>query len=61
MRVDLDKNLNKDVFHTIKPGIGYPPESAKNKISNVNFCKLTQITKVLIISGRLLLPLTKLK
>ena len=45
MRVDLDENLDKDVFHTIKTAIGYPPESAWNKISNANFCKLTQIAK----------------
>ena len=59
MRVDLDKNLDKDVFHTIKTSIGYPAKSAWNKISYVIFCKLAQITKKLIISGRLCLPLTK--
>ena len=59
MRVDLDKNLDKDVCHTIKMEIGYPPELAWNRISYVNFFKLTQITKKLIISGRLCLPLTK--
>ena len=42
MKVDLDKNLDKDVFHTLKTAIGYPPELSWNKISNVNFCKLTQ-------------------
>ena len=45
MRVELDKKLDKDVFHNIKTAIGYPPELAWNKISYVNFCKLTQITK----------------
>ena len=45
MRVELDKNLDNDLFHTIKTAIGYPPELAWNKISYVNFCKLTQITK----------------
>ena len=47
MRVDLDKNLDQDVFHTIKTAIGYPPKAAWN------FCKLAQITKNLIISGPL--------
>ena len=47
----MDKNLDKDVFHTIKTAISYPPESAWNKISYVNFCKLTQITKKLISAG----------
>ena len=58
MKVDLNKNLNKDVFHTIKTAIRYPPESAWNKISYVSFCKLTQITKKVTISCRLCLPLT---
>ena len=49
MSVDLDKDLGKDVFHTIKTAIGYPPESVWNKISDANICKLTQITKKLII------------
>ena len=43
--VDLDKNLDKDVFPTIKTTIDYSPESACNKIGYINFCKLTQITK----------------
>ena len=52
MRVDLDKNMDiKDIFHTIKTGI--PPGSAWNKISDVNFCKLAQITKKMIIPGQL--------
>ena len=58
MKVDLDKNLDKDMFHTIKTAVGYPPKSASKKISYLNFCKLTQIRKN-IISGRLYLPLTK--
>ena len=38
MRVDLDKNLNKNVFHTIETAIGYAPKkSAWNKISYVIF------------------------
>ena len=45
MRVDLNKNLDKDVFHTIKTAIGHPPKSAWNKISYVNFRKLAQIAK----------------
>ena len=40
MRVNLDKNLDKDVFYTIEIAIGYPPESACNKINYVNFYKL---------------------
>ena len=39
MRVNLDKNLDKDVFHIIKNAIGYPPRSAWNKISYVNWRK----------------------
>ena len=58
MRIDLDKNLNKDVFHTIKATISYPPKLAWNKIRYVIVCKLRQITKKLIILGRLRLPFT---
>ena len=59
MRVDKDKGvLDKDVFHTIETTIGYPPKLAWNKISYVNFCKLAQITKKMIISGSFCLPLT---
>ena len=58
MRVDLYKNLDKDVFDIIKTAIGYPPQFAWNKIIYVNFCKLAQITKKMTISGRLYLPLT---
>ena len=59
MRVDLDKNLDKNMFHTIKSTIGYPPKLAWDKTSDANFCKLTEITKKFIISGRLCLPLTQ--
>ena len=45
MRVDQDKNLDKDVLHTIKTAISYTPKLAWNKTSYVNFCKLAQITK----------------
>ena len=55
MNVELDKNLDKDVFHTIKSAIGYQPKLAWNKITDVDFCKLAQITIKLIILG---LPLT---
>ena len=37
----MGKNLDKAIFHTIKTAIGYPPKSAWDKISYVNFCKLT--------------------
>ena len=37
MRVDLDKHLDKKVFHTIKNAIGYAQKSAWNKISNASF------------------------
>ena len=57
MKINVDKNLDGDVFHTIKTAIGYPPKSASNKISYINFCKLTEITKKLIISGKLCLAL----
>ena len=33
MRVNVDKNLDKDLFHTIKTAIDFPPKSAWNKIS----------------------------
>ena len=33
--------------------------SDSNKIINIKFCKLAQIRKILIISSRLCLPLTK--
>ena len=58
MRVGMDKNLDKDVFNNIKTTIGSPPKPALCKISYVNFCKLTQISKKIIILGRLCLPLT---
>ena len=45
MRVDLDKNLDKDMFNTIKTAISYPLKSALDKISHVHFCKFPQITK----------------
>ena len=54
---DQDKTLYKVVSNTIKTANGYPPEFALDKISCVNFCKLAQITKKLIISGRLCLSL----
>ena len=59
MRVNLDKYLDKDVCNTIKTAIGYPPKLAWGKISYINFCKLAQITKKLIILGGLCLPLTQ--
>ena len=41
MRVNLNKNLDKDVFRIIKTVVeDYSPKSALNKISAVNFCKL---------------------
>ena len=58
MRVVLDKNFfKKDMFDTIETWkkstkIGF------GEAQLVNFCKLTQITKKLIISGRLYFPLT---
>ena len=58
MRVDLGKTLDKDMFHTIKAAIDYPPKLALDKVSYVNFCKLAQITKKYIILGRMCLPLT---
>ena len=45
MRVDLDKNFDKDVFNTIKTAISYPQKAASGKISYVIICKLTQVTK----------------
>ena len=45
MRVDMEKNVNKDVFRIIKTAISYPPKLARSKTSYANFCKLTQITK----------------
>ena len=46
MKIDLNKNFDKDVFHIIKNTISYPLKSAWNKISSVNFCKLEEITKL---------------
>ena len=41
MRVNRNKNLDKDVFHVIKTAVvDYPPISDLNKISAVNYCKL---------------------
>ena len=52
----MDKNWGKDVFHTIKTAFGYPPKSAWHKISYLNFCKLTQITKTLIVLRQIVPP-----
>ena len=59
MRNDLDKKSYKDLSNTIKTAIEYPLELALDKISHVNFYKLKQNTKRLIISGRLCFPLTQ--
>ena len=59
MKDDLDKNLGEDVSNIIKTAIGYPPELALDKISYINFYKLAQITKKLIISVMLCFPLTQ--
>ena len=56
MKVNTDKNLDKDVFNTIKTAIDYPPKAAWNKITYINFCKLAQIKKTLIISGQIVPP-----
>ena len=53
-----DKTLYKDVSSTIKTAIGYPPKLALDKISYVNLCKLVQITKKMMILGRLFFFLT---
>ena len=53
MRDDLEKHLDKNVSNTIKTAIRYPLELDLDKISYVNFYKLTQITKKFIISDRL--------
>ena len=58
MMDDQDQTLYKDVSNTIKTATGYPPKLALDKISYLNFCKLSQITKKLIISGRLCFSLT---
>ena len=39
--------------NTIKTAIDYPPKFALRKVKYVSFLKLAQITKTLIISGRL--------
>ena len=44
--------------NTIKTAIGYPPKLALDKVSYVIFYKLAQITKKLIILGRLCFSLT---
>ena len=56
----MDKNLGKNVFHTIKTAIGYTPKLAWNKISYAHFFKLAQITKKLIILGQVV-PLFGIK
>ena len=56
MRVNLDKNLNKDMLHTIKITINYPPKLAWNKMNYLNFCKLAQSTKELIILQQVVPP-----
>ena len=43
MRIALVKN----VFHTIKTTIDYPPKSPWNKFSYKNFCNLAQIKEKL--------------
>ena len=44
--------------NTFKTAIGHPPKLALEKVSYVNFYKLAQITKKLIISSRLCFSLT---
>ena len=56
---DQDKTLYKDVSNIIKTAINYPPKLAMDKVSYVNFFKLAQITKNMIILGRLCFSLTK--
>ena len=51
MRIAVVKN----VFHTIKTTIDYPPKSPWNKFSYKNFCNLAQIKEKLTISSRLFL------
>ena len=51
---DQDKTFYKDVSNIIKTAINYPPKLAMDKVSYVNFSKLAQITKNMIILGRLL-------
>ena len=46
MRVDMDKNLVKDVTNTFKTAISYPPKLALVKISYVNFCKLANYKRI---------------
>ena len=46
---DQDKSLYKDVSNTIQTAISYPPKLALDKISDVNFCKLAQITKKMLL------------
>ena len=58
MMDDQDKTLYKDVSNSIKTAIGYPPKLASDKTSYVNFFKLAQITKKMIISGMLCFCLT---
>ena len=52
---DQDKTLYKVVSNTIKTANGYPPDFDLDKIICVNFCKLAQITKKLIIFGQVVL------
>ena len=59
MMVDVDKSLNKDVFHTLKTTVDFhycPLKSLWNKINYVNFCKLAQITKKIDNCGKFLPP-----
>ena len=58
MMDDQDKTLYTDVSNTIKTAIGYLLKLALDKISYVNFFKLAQITKKLILLGRLCFSLT---
>ena len=58
MRVNVDINLDKDAFHNSETPVGYPPKLTLHKISYINFCKLAQLMKKLIILGRLCFPLT---
>ena len=47
MRVDLGKNLDKNMFHAIKTAIGYAPKLAWNKIGYVIFINEYKLRKKL--------------
>lgn len=59
IRVNVDKTLDKDLFHIIKTATDCPPKLASNKTRYATFFQIGTITQKLIISELLCFLLTE--